>query len=125
MRVNRPLEPRHPPFLARAVGAVPPQPEAHPPARLPGAQRGLLFGGPAIVQYWRTFADLERYARAADAEHLPAWRRFNQLVRDSGDVGIWHETYKVRAGEYEAIYGNASFPRIQAKFQAFGTLLRP
>jgi hypothetical protein len=21
-----------------------------------------------------------------------------------GDVGIWHETYKVRAGEYEAIY---------------------
>jgi hypothetical protein len=21
-----------------------------------------------------------------------------------GDVGIWHETYRVRAGEYEAIY---------------------
>jgi hypothetical protein len=26
-------------------------------------------------------------------------------MRDSrGDVGIWHETYLVRAGEYEAIY---------------------
>jgi len=23
-----------------------------------------------------------------------------------GDVGIWHETFRVRAGEYEAVYGN-------------------
>jgi len=28
----------------------------------------------------------------------------------SGDVGIWHETYRVHAGEYEAIYGD--MPRI-------------
>ena len=41
---------------------------------------------------------------------LPAWREFNKRVRDSGDVGIWHETYRVRAGEYEAIYGN--MPRV-------------
>jgi hypothetical protein len=27
-------------------------------------------------------------------------------VRDSGDVGVWHETYQLRAGEYEAIYAN-------------------
>ena len=32
--------------------------------------------------------------------------RFNRAVRASGDVGIWHETFKVRAGEYEAVYGN-------------------
>jgi hypothetical protein len=26
-------------------------------------------------------------------------------MRDGrGDVGIWHETYKVQAGQYEAIY---------------------
>jgi hypothetical protein len=26
-------------------------------------------------------------------------------MKDSrGDVGIWHETYRVRSGEYEAIY---------------------
>jgi Monooxygenase af470-like len=31
-------------------------------------------------------------------------------VRASGDVGIWHETYLVSAGSYEAIYGN--MPRI-------------
>jgi hypothetical protein len=28
----------------------------------------------------------------------------------SGDVGIWHETYKVRAGEYECVYVN--MPRL-------------
>jgi len=31
-------------------------------------------------------------------------------VRASGDVGIWHETYRVHAGEYECVYGN--MPRI-------------
>jgi hypothetical protein len=31
-------------------------------------------------------------------------------VKASGDVGIWHETYLVRSGGYEAIYGN--MPRI-------------
>ena len=41
-----------------------------------------------------------------DLPHLEPWRRFNRRVRATGDVGIWHETYQVRAGEYEAIYGN-------------------
>ena len=27
-------------------------------------------------------------------------------MRNSGEVGIFHETYRVRAGEYEAVYGN-------------------
>jgi hypothetical protein len=35
---------------------------------------------------------------------------FNQQVGRSGDVGIWHETYRVRAGEYEAVYAN--MPRV-------------
>lgn len=35
-----------------------------------------------------------------------AWRDFNRLIGDSGDVGIWHQTYLVRAGEYESLYGN-------------------
>ena len=30
---------------------------------------------------------------------------FNTRVgRSRGDVGIWHETYRVRAGEYECMY---------------------
>jgi hypothetical protein len=66
--------------------------------------------GPMIVQYWRSFEDLERFARDPDLLHIRAWTAFNKAVRASGDVGIWHETFKVRAGEYEAIYNN--MPRI-------------
>ena len=58
------------------------------------------------VQYWRSFEHLERFARSAEWSHLEAWREFNRLIRDSGEVGIWHETYLVRAGEYETLYGN-------------------
>jgi hypothetical protein len=74
----------------------------------PKEQTGLLghesFGS-LIVQYWRSFEHLERYARAQDLEHFPAWVEFNKKnAKSRGDVGIWHETYLVRAGEYEALY---------------------
>ena len=63
----------------------------------------MTFG--VIVQYWRSFEHLEAYARNQDQSHWPAWVDFNQRVGSSrGDVGIWHETYKVRAGEYECVY---------------------
>lgn len=65
-----------------------------------GALRGVS------VQYWRSFGHLERFARSADWSHLEAWRAFNRLIRDSGELGIWHETYRVPAGAFEAIYGN-------------------
>jgi len=66
---------------------------------------GRVFGIPVIVQYWRSFEHLEAYARNPDQAHWPAWVSFNQRVKASrGDVGIWHETYKVRAGEYETLY---------------------
>ena len=82
----------------------------HPQQGLLRAYTGLLFGGPAVVQYWRSFEHLERFARDPANLHLPAWRWFNRAVKASGDVGIWHETYLVSAGRYEAIYGN--MPRI-------------
>ena len=57
-----------------------------------------------FVQYWRSFEHLEAYARSKDGKHWPAWLEFNRRMRDCrGDVGIWHETYLVRAGEYEVI----------------------
>jgi len=66
---------------------------------------GHIFGMRVIVQYWRSFEDLEAYARDADQLHWPAWMQFNKLVAGSrGDVGIWHETYKVRAGDFETVY---------------------
>ena len=72
-------------------------------------ESGLLgyrsIGGLAFLQYWRSFEHLEAYARAPELSHWPAWAAFNRRMSKSrGDVGIWHETYLVRAGEFEAIY---------------------
>ena len=66
---------------------------------------GAIFGPKVIVQYWRSFEHLDAYARSKDGEHWPAWVAFNKRSGNSrGDVGIWHETYLVRAGQYEGIY---------------------
>lgn len=65
------------------------------------------FGRTTIsVQYWRDFESLRAYAANADLAHLPAWKTFNRAARDNESVGIWHETYQVRQGAAEAIYGN-------------------
>lgn len=68
----------------------------------------LLFGaqGPFLVQYWRSPEHLQRFATDSSLPHHRPWRDFNRKVGTSGDVGIWHETFVVRAGEYEAIYAN-------------------
>jgi len=75
--------------------------DAHPEAGCL-SHSGLGF---VIAQYWRSFEHLEAYARAKDKQHWPAWVDFNRRVGASrGDVGIWHETYIVKPGQYEAIY---------------------
>ncbi len=67
-----------------------------------------IHGGlsPVIVQYWRSFEHLEAYAKDRIGIHYPVWKEFNRLIGSSGDVGIWHETYKVCAGDYKCIYHN-------------------
>jgi Domain of unknown function (DUF4188) len=105
MRINKPLA-----FSKwRPVGAAMPRMQQEL-ARQP--ELGCLhtenwFGRTTIsVQYWRDFESLASYARNHNAAHLPAWRAFNQAIRDNGTVGIWHETYQVNRGNAEAIYGN-------------------
>ena len=75
---------------------------AHPEKGLLGYQMGL----PTIVQYWRSFDHLEAFANDRNDPHVAVWRNYWKRVGKNGRVGIWHETYLVRAGEYEAIYGN-------------------
>lgn len=67
-----------------------------------------LFGlrNVAVLQYWRSAEDLRAYAHSSDRKHLAAWRRFNDRIGTSGDVGIWHETYVVPRGHYETIFVN-------------------
>lgn len=65
------------------------------------------FGRTTIsLQYWESFEKLEQYARNSNAEHLPAWNAFNKAMQGTNAVGIWHETYIVKKGQYENIYNN-------------------
>ena len=59
-----------------------------------------------MVQYWRSFEHLEAYAKSREHAHLPAWAAFNRAVGANGDVGIFHETYRVEPGAYENVYAN-------------------
>ena len=92
--------------VARAMPRMLRELAARPDKGLLGWQQFWAGRTVLVVQYWRSFADLERFARAADDPHLPAWRAFNRSVGTGGDVGIFHETYLVPAGNAEAIYGN-------------------
>jgi hypothetical protein len=53
-----------------------------------------------IIQYWHSTEELLAYAKDRNAEHLPAWKAFNQAIGTNGDVGIWHETYVVSQGAF-------------------------
>ena len=79
--------------------------DADPVARLPG-QRQVLRSpiAPVVIQYWRSFEELEAYAARADPQGAveallrarQGRRRHRHLARD----------LRVRAGEYECVYGN-------------------
>ena len=67
-----------------------------------GVENGMAFN----VQYWRSMDHLTNYARTKDALHFPAWVRFNKGIRDNDAIGVFHETYLIKAGQYEADYTN-------------------
>lgn len=110
MRINKPWKLHRWLPVFRAMPNMIRELEQVPDSGFLGATQGFLTTGPSLIQYWRSFEHLERYARNPEARHLPAWRAFNTRVRASGDVGVWHETYRVPAGGYEAIYAN--MPRV-------------
>ena len=58
------------------------------------------------VQYWHSVEELRRFAKDPSLSHAPAWAAFNRKVASTGDVGIWHETYRVPAEQVETLYGN-------------------
>lgn len=59
-----------------------------------------------VAQWWRSVEDLGRFARDAGRTHAPAWAAFNRNAAGTGDVGIWHETYRVPKQGVESLYGN-------------------
>ena len=79
---------------------------AHREVGLLHSQSYIYWRGVAFVQYWRSFEQLERFARDLSLPHLQAWKQFNKAIGANGSVGIWHETYLVQPGQYECIFGN-------------------
>ena len=58
-----------------------------------------------VITYWRSFDHLERYARATDHAHRPAWTAFYRRAgAAAGAVGLFHETYTVQPGQAESLY---------------------
>ena len=105
MRANKPW------LLAKWVPTFTAMPKmlryllAHPERGLLGF-RNYFLPSPLVVQYWRSVQDLYAFARDRDDPHLQAWRRFNRKVGSRGDVGIWHETFRVPASNIETVYNN-------------------
>lgn len=104
LRINKPWAVHRWLPVLRSMGPMIRELEDRPGSGLMGANTGWMFGGFCFVQYWRSFEQLEAYARDPDAKHLPAWARFNRTIRGTDAVGVYHETYRVRAGEHEAMY---------------------
>lgn len=104
MRVNRPGRLRQWLPVAAAMPRMLRELARHPELGLLSARTYVSGRTVLTVQYWRSPEDLDRYARARDAAHLPAWREFNRRSRDNGDVGIFHETYVL--DRQESVYVN-------------------
>ena len=79
---------------------------ANPSSGLLGSTFALTSQGPLLVQYWESTEKLMAYASDRTSQHYPAWSEFNRRVGTNGNVGIWHETYAVPRGHFEAIYVN-------------------
>ncbi len=106
MRINKFFAFRKWIAVAKAMGPMLRTLYQHPEKGFLGAQGFFNLRGPVLIQYWRSFEDLETFARDKSDPHLSAWRRFNKSIGSDGSVGIWHETYLVEPGKYEALYGN-------------------
>src|SRR3954453_21144762 len=97
MRVNRPLRIRSWWPVFTAMPKMVKELEQDPSTGFLGAWQGLWSTGPSLVQYWRSFEELERYARDPRGSHLPCvaalqparprQRRRRHLARDLPRAG--------------------------------------
>ncbi len=105
LRINRPLKIHKWLPVIMAMQRMIRELETHKELGLLGSD--FWLGRTTIsLQYWRSLNHLTDYATSAKREHLPAWASFTRAIGNSGDVGIWHETYTVGPGLYETIYHN-------------------
>ncbi|MBO3749422.1 DUF4188 domain-containing protein [Streptosporangiaceae bacterium NEAU-GS5] len=78
----------------------------HPEKGFMGGQHIIYPRGMGMIMYWKSYDDLDKWARDPSEPHLETWKRYNQLVRGNGTFGVWHETYLIDPAKYEAIYSS-------------------
>ena len=91
------------------MGMMPKMPAelaANPELGLLTARGQFGLRNASSIQYWKSAAHLQAFARSADNTHRPAWAKFYRIVGNNGDVGIWHATYLVPKGNLETVYLN-------------------
>ena len=124
MRFNKPWKIHKWLPVAMAMPRMLKELEQHPELGFLGSH--TWFARTAIIlQYWRSIDDLYAYAKNRDQAHLPAWAAFNRAIGANGDVGIFHETYRIEPGAYENVYVNMPpmlLGRIGALVEARGSL---
>lgn len=59
-----------------------------------------------IIQYWRSWEDLEHVAHSRENGYLTLWRRYKISPGADGSVGLWYEAFFVESKRYEAVYDN-------------------
>ncbi len=72
-----------------------------------------------VLQYWRSFDDLETWAHRLP--HSEWWRAAVERMRLKRDIGIYHETFLVRAADIESISMNCH----PAGLETFGLRSQP
>jgi hypothetical protein len=76
----------------------------------------MTDGGGVLLQYWRSYDDLDRWARTLP--HMAWWR---WLLENAGpDISFYHEIYQVK--EAEAIYERGCRPVGAAAFAGTSTV---
>jgi hypothetical protein len=55
-----------------------------------------------VLQYWRSFDEMEAWSRKGP--HSEWWRSAVERMRFKQDLGVYHETFLVRAPDIESIY---------------------
>jgi Domain of unknown function (DUF4188) len=80
MRVNRIFAVRKWLRTAREMNKMLRALQTHPEKGFLGGQAIRYRRGLSLIQYWRSFGDLERFARHPSEPHLEAWRRYNQTI---------------------------------------------
>ena len=80
--------------------------EEHPELGCLGGERFFGTIGPMTVQYWKSIEHLNAYARNKNNQHASPWAKLMKKGRESPDYGFWHETFIVKAGQYESVFVN-------------------